>query len=212
MWGTLVFPRPPTSPNHFQHWRVLERVSPPSIASHDGLSFPTSTRLFWGARKKGFSLFSCGATPSRTVPKTQPLQVTFSLQERVDLRSQKVGILGKKIAWGRVGWTGQKKRKKGCAKKGGSKGGYRTLTGGYRKNAFADARQVQRCIRGTCSRFFYIFDLTGVETRHCDTCPNRFGWIHLGYVSMRDCVVFRSSSRVVPRSAVPSLQLFQKKP
>ena len=51
-------------------------------------------------------------TPSRTIPKTQPLQVAFSLLERVDLRCQKQGILGKKIAWGRVGWTGQKKEKR----------------------------------------------------------------------------------------------------
>ena len=46
--------------------------------------------------------------------KTQPLQVAFALQERVDLRSQTEEILGKKIAWGRVGRTGQKK---GCTKK-----------------------------------------------------------------------------------------------
>ena len=66
---------------------------------------------------------SCGATSSRTVPKTQPLQVAFSLRERVDLRSQKEGILGKKIAWGRVGWAGQKKGKKDAPKKGGIIGG-----------------------------------------------------------------------------------------
>ena len=67
-------------------------------------------------------VFSCGATPSRTVPKTQPLQVAFSLLERVDSRSQKEGSLGKKITWGRVGWTGQenerrmrRKRLKRCA-------------------------------------------------------------------------------------------------
>ena len=75
--------------------------------------------LFLRARKKGFSFFSCGATSSRTVPKTQPLQVAFSLRERVDLRSQKGRILGKKIAWGRVGRTGQKKGKKDAQKKVG---------------------------------------------------------------------------------------------
>ena len=68
--------------------------------------------LFSRARKKGFSIFSCVATPSRTVTKTQPLEVALSLQERVDLRCQKEGILGKKIAWERVGWTGQKKEKR----------------------------------------------------------------------------------------------------
>ena len=48
-----------------------------------------SSHLFSRAGKKGFSFFSCGATSSRTVPKTQPLQVAFSLRERVGLRSQK---------------------------------------------------------------------------------------------------------------------------
>ena len=57
------------------------------------------------------SFFSCGATPSRIVPETKPLQVAISLLERVDLRSQKKGILGKKIAWGTVGWRGQKGKK-----------------------------------------------------------------------------------------------------
>ena len=68
-------------------------------------------------QKKRIFLFSCGATPSRTVPKTQPLQVAFSLRERVDLRSQKEGIFGKKIAWGRLGAD---RAKKGCTKKGGA--------------------------------------------------------------------------------------------
>ena len=31
--------------------------------------------------------------------------------------------------------------------------GYRT--GGYRKNAFVDERQAQRCVGGTCSGFLY---------------------------------------------------------
>ena len=49
----------------------------------------TWTHLFCAhQKKKGFSFFSCGATPSGTVPKTQPLEVAFSLQEREDLRFQ----------------------------------------------------------------------------------------------------------------------------
>ena len=84
-----------------------------------GAFFKTSP--FLRARKKGFSFFSCGATSSRTLPKTQPLQVAFSLRERVDLRSRKGRILGKKIAWGRVGRTGQKKGKKDAQKKVGLK-------------------------------------------------------------------------------------------
>ena len=55
---------------------------------------------FFAHQKKGFSFFSCGATSSRTVPKTQPLQVAFSLRERVDLRSQKQGNLEKSLGKG----------------------------------------------------------------------------------------------------------------
>ena len=59
--------------------------------------------FFFRAPKKGLSFFSCGGDP---------------VLERVDLRSQKEGIFGQKIGW--EGWGGQgKKRKKGCAKKGG---------------------------------------------------------------------------------------------
>ena len=79
-----------------------------------------AAHLFLRARKKKIFLFSGGATSSRTVPKTQPLQVAFSLRERVDLRSQKGRILGRKIAWGRVGRTGQKKEKRTHKKKGGA--------------------------------------------------------------------------------------------
>ena len=70
----------------------------------------TFLTFFRAPEKKGFSFFSRGATPSRTVPKTQPLQVAFSVRERLDLRSQNV--------WGRVGRTGQKKEE-GCTKKKG---------------------------------------------------------------------------------------------
>ena len=38
-------------------------------------------------KKRMFLFFSCGATRSRSVPKTQALQVAFSLLERVYLRS-----------------------------------------------------------------------------------------------------------------------------
>ena len=61
-------------------------------------------------KKKDFPFFACGATPSRTVNKTQPLEVAFSLQERVDSRSQKE-LPGE-------GWGGQgKKGKKDAQKK-----------------------------------------------------------------------------------------------
>ena len=68
-------------------------------------------------KKKTFFFFFAVGQPCPEVPQAQPLQVTFSLPEGVDLRSQTTGILGKKIGRGRVGWTGQQKRKKGCANK-----------------------------------------------------------------------------------------------
>ena len=61
-------------------------------------------------KKKGFSLFSCGATPSRTVPETQPLQVAFSLLEsRSEVPERADSGEGK---WPGEGSTGQKKGKK----------------------------------------------------------------------------------------------------
>ena len=50
-------------------------------------------------------------------PQNPTPEVSFPLLERVDLRSQKEGILGKKIGWGRVGWTWQKKEKRMRKKK-----------------------------------------------------------------------------------------------
>ena len=67
-------------------------------------------------KKRIFSFFLLWGNPVQNRPQTQPLQVAFSPIEKVDLRSQREGIMGRKIAWGRVGWTGQKKEK-GCAKK-----------------------------------------------------------------------------------------------
>ena len=85
--------------------RMLQKFQPRS-------GIDLTLTFFRAPEKKDFSFFSCGVTPSRTGPKTQPLQVAFALRERVDLRSQKEGILGKRIAWGRVGRTGQKKEKR----------------------------------------------------------------------------------------------------
>ena len=97
----------------FQSTPILESTPASFLGSYFG--------LFSRARRKGISFFSCGATPSRTVPQTQPLQVALSLLERVDLRSQKEGIFGRNLPGeGRGGQS--KKRKKGCAKKGGYSG------------------------------------------------------------------------------------------
>ena len=64
-------------------------------------------------RKKGFSVFSCGATPV----------LPYLYEKRVDLRCQKEGILGKKNSLFLAPWggTGQKKqrKKKDAPKKGG---------------------------------------------------------------------------------------------
>ena len=54
-----------------------------------------------------------------SVWQNRPEASTFSLPERVDLRSQKEGISGKKLTWGRAGWTGQKEGKKDAQKKVG---------------------------------------------------------------------------------------------
>ena len=54
---------------------------------------------------------------SRTVPKTQPLQVAISLLERVDSRSQN-GDFGEENCLGKGG-VDRGKKEKGCAKKGG---------------------------------------------------------------------------------------------
>ena len=78
-------------------------------------------------KKKRIFLFflSCGATPSRAVPRTQPLRVGFFLLERVDLRSQKGGDLGEEKktenCLEKGGVDRAKKRKKDAPKKGGKK-------------------------------------------------------------------------------------------
>ena len=72
-------------------------------------------------KKKGFSSFFLWGDPFQNRPQNPALEVAYSLLESVDLTSQKEAIFGRKTAWGRVRWTGQKKRKKGCAKKGGFK-------------------------------------------------------------------------------------------
>ena len=109
----MRFLAPPCSLNR-QRTRSekAQKLGTPKI--RDSWPFPILSR----ARKKGFSFyFSPRGPPSRTVPETQPLQVTFSLLERVDLRSQKEGILGKEVAWGRAGQ--KKKGKKDAQKKVG---------------------------------------------------------------------------------------------
>ena len=51
----------------------------------------SSAHLFPFALFKGNSFLSCGATPSRPLPNTQPLHVPFPLQKRAVLWSQKKG-------------------------------------------------------------------------------------------------------------------------
>ena len=108
-----------------QEWMIQSLRAPATRSEHSAPCLgdlegnrANTPSPFLARQKKGFSFFSCGVTRSRAVPKTQPLQVAFSILERVDLRSQKEGIWGKKIAWGRVGWRGQKKGKKDAQKKG----------------------------------------------------------------------------------------------
>ena len=93
------------------------------VLAFGGFVFFSVFFVFWGAfshlfsraRKKDFPCFPVWRRldrPGDRGPKPSHLQVAFSLRERVDLRSQKEGILGKKVAWGRVGRTGQKKEKR----------------------------------------------------------------------------------------------------
>ena len=74
--------------------------------SQGGLGFSAKT---YGDKVKVHSFLGVIAFP--------PAGCLFLL-ERVDQRCQKEGILGKKIASGRVGWTGQR-RKKDAQKKVG---------------------------------------------------------------------------------------------
>ena len=93
-----------------------------------------ATHLFSRARKKGFSLFSCGATPSRLwgdpvqnrpqnpAPAGCHFSTTKSRSEVPDR-----GDFGEENCVGKGGADKAKKRKKGCAKEGGERLGL-TLT------------------------------------------------------------------------------------
>ena len=50
----------------------------------------------------------------------------------------------------------------------------RNIRGGVPHNVFVDARQAQRCTRGTCSGFSVN---STIETMRFDTYPNRFGYV-----------------------------------
>ena len=75
--------------------------------------------FFRAPEKKDFPFFSCGATPPRTVPKTQPLQVAFSLRERVDLKFPERGDFGEENYVGKGGADRAKKGKRDVQKKVG---------------------------------------------------------------------------------------------
>ena len=105
---------PPDSPQLSIHF---DRVS---VVSNQLQPMSINSPFFARQKKKDFPFFPGGATSSRTVPKTQPLQVAFALRERVDLRSQKREGFGEENCLGKGGADRAKKRKKGCTKKGGS--------------------------------------------------------------------------------------------
>ena len=96
---------------------ALIKGAPPKSRGFSTELFCKFSHLFSRARKNSF--FSCGGTPSRTVPKTQPLQVAFSLLERVDLRPQKFwGFRGRKNCQGKGGVDrGHKKSEKDAQKR-----------------------------------------------------------------------------------------------
>ena len=66
--------------------------------------------------KKDFPFFPAEGPRPEPSPKPSPCRLPFLYKKEADLRPQKEGILGKKIACGRVGWTGAKKGKKGAQK------------------------------------------------------------------------------------------------
>ena len=108
---------PPFLANFSRFWPMLSRFSANfgrfiTNFSHLYPILAKETHLFFARQKKGFSFFFLGGDPVQNRPQNPAPASWFSLLERVDLRSQKEGILGKRIAWGRVGWTEQKKRKK----------------------------------------------------------------------------------------------------
>ena len=82
--------------------------------------FVSVSHLFSRAILKGHPFLACLAAPS-TPPSTEPSPCRFQFlyKEGVILRSHKEGVLGKKIAWRGVGWSGNKKRKKDVQKKVG---------------------------------------------------------------------------------------------
>ena len=92
--------------------------TPAGPSSSEGSETPSPERQSSSIHTPPFlRAFLDGATPSGPLPKTEPLpDCVFPLLKRAVLRSQKEGVLGKKIAW--EGWHRQG-RKKGCTKKVG---------------------------------------------------------------------------------------------
>ena len=74
---------------------------------------------FLRAPEKRIFFFFLFGNPVQNCPQNPTLGGSYCLLERVDLRSQKEGLLWRKIAWGRVGRTGQKKGQKDAQKKVG---------------------------------------------------------------------------------------------
>ena len=101
---TVLFQSPTVS------WLRLVHVEFPGVAGTANKVKSYSPFLCAVFKRK--SLFSCGAPPSRPAAKTQLMKVPFALLERVVLRSQKKGVLGRNIVWGAQGERKEKRTRK----------------------------------------------------------------------------------------------------
>ena len=94
---------------------------PMSFDEANNITTCSYSHLFLRTRKNSLFFCSCGATPSRTVPKTQPLQVTFSLLE-IRFEVPERGDLGEENWLWKGGVDGAKKGRKDAQKKVGTLG------------------------------------------------------------------------------------------
>ena len=92
----------------------LGRLHPQLTGSSWPNTMICNLTFFRALEKKEFPFFpvGTGGNPVQKRPQNPALCKVPFLLERVDLKSQKEGILGKKIAWGKGGVDRAKKRKK----------------------------------------------------------------------------------------------------
>ena len=90
---------------------------------------------FFRAQKRIFLFFLWGDPVQNRPQNPAPGGCLVSTRKSIDLRSQEDRILGKKSAWGRVGWTGQKKEER--MRKNKVLGKWRRFEGNKKKTTIA---------------------------------------------------------------------------